>query len=398
MEKIQLNIVFLVLLSFSTISAQWTQKTSGVNDNLTAVHFPTSNIGYVVGSGTILKSIDAGETWNTIYSNPSIYLKSIYFINESIGFAVGSSILKTTDGGSSWNEINSTSNNIRKIIFITNQIGFLISTSGIYKTIDGGNNWNLKSPLNCSSICFPSENVGYAYGINSFIKTNDGGETWLLLNSNPNPNNASNASGMYFTTENKGFFGGFYYSVFTKTIDGGSNWNCITTDCFTNSGNGIQSIYFPSINIGYAVGKGPNNVLIQKTIDGGDSWITQNVNVSWLSDVYFTNDSVGYVVGSEGKIFKTENGGNLSIQSQTFKPLKIYPNPTINRLNIEVDENFIFPLNFQLNTILDENLTNIELNSISSSIDLSKFSKGIYVYKILNSEKETLKIGKIIKN
>ena len=46
MKIIQLNIVFLVLLSFSTISAQWTQKTSGLNDNLTAVHFPISNIGY----------------------------------------------------------------------------------------------------------------------------------------------------------------------------------------------------------------------------------------------------------------------------------------------------------------------------------------------------------------
>ena len=398
MKKLKLYFIGgLVLLVSSTVMAQWVQKNSGTNDFLTGIHFPSSNLGFVVGiGGTILKTTDTGETWNTIYSNTNMSLKSVYFLNESVGFAVGNNLLKTTDGGNSWEIIQPFITDINKITFTTSQIGFLITSTGLYKTIDGGDNWTLKSSMPCISMSFPSPNVGYVHGdSNSIFKTIDGGETWTLSTPNANPNSVSIVSTMFFTAEDKGFFGGYYYAAFTKTTDGGNSWNCIHTDCQADLGVGITGIYFPSSTVGYAVSQSQNNIL--KTIDGGETWTGQNQEASVLNNVYFTNDNVGFVIGGVGEIFKTETGGNLGTVVTSANAIAIYPNPTADCLRIEVDSNLMFPLHFQLNNLLGGNLMDHHLWSNSNTIELSNFSKGVYVYQLLNANNEIIRIGKIIK-
>ncbi len=397
MKRLKLYFVSLVILVSSTVMAQWVQKTSGTTDFLTGIHFPSSNVGFVVGiGGTILKTSDTGETWNTVYSNTNISLKSVYFLNDSVGFAVGNNMLKTTDGGNSWEIIQPFITDINKISFITNQIGFLITSTSLYKTIDGGENWTLKSSMPCVSMSFPSPNVGYVHGnSNSIFKTIDGGETWTLSTPSANPNNISLVSTMFFTGEDKGFFGGYYYAAFTKTTDGGNSWNCVDADCQSDLGVGIKGIYFSSNTVGYAVSQSQNNIL--KTIDGGATWTGQNLEASVLNDVYFTNDNVGFVVGGVGEIFKTVNGGNLGVASATAQAIAIYPNPTADHLRIDVDSNLMFPLHFKLDNLLGANLIDRRLLSNSSTIELSNFSKGVYVYQLLNANNEIVKIGKIIK-
>jgi len=397
MKRIELLFVSLVFLTSVTTKAQWVQKTSGTTDFLTGIHFPSPNVGFVVGiGGTILKTTDIGETWNTVYSNTNASFKSVYFINESIGFAVGNNMLKTIDGGNSWLLFQPFITDIQDITFTTSQRGFLITSTGLYKTIDGGETWTSTFSAPCMSISFPSQNVGYLHGdSNSIFKTIDGGETWTLSTPNANPGNISIVSTMFFTAEDIGFFGGYYYGAFTKTLDGGAAWNCINTDCQSDIGVGIRSIYFSSATIGYAVCQSQNNTL--KTVDGGETWTSQNIAEATLNDVFFIDENVGFIVGSSGEIFKTENGGNLSLQTSTQSPIKIYPNPTATNLNIEVESNFMFPLHFELNTILGQNLIDDSLFSTSNAIDLSNFSKGVYVYKLLNSNNDIVKIGKIIK-
>ncbi|OYU81068.1 MAG: hypothetical protein CFE23_06120 [Flavobacterium sp. BFFFF1] len=397
MKRLKLFFVSLIFLTSATIMAQWVQKPSGTNDILTGVHFPSANVGFVVGiGGTILKTTDIGETWNTVYSNANISLKSVYFINESVGFAVGNNILKTIDGGNSWEIINSTITDINKITFTTDQIGFLSSSTGLYKTTDGGNNWALKSSMPCMSMSFPSQNVGYIHAnSNSIFKTIDGGETWTLSNPNANPNSISIVSTLFFTTEDKGFFGGYYYAAFTKTTDGGTSWNCINTDCQADLGVGVKSIYFSSNTVGYAVSQSQNNIL--KTMDGGETWTSQNLGTAMFYDIYFTSDNVGFVVGGIGEIFKTTNGGSLGIAATAPDTIAVYPNPTADRLKIEVDSNLMFPIHFKLNNTLGENLIDHRLLSNSNTIELSDLSKGVYLYQLLNANNEIVKIGKIIK-
>jgi photosystem II stability/assembly factor-like uncharacterized protein len=79
--------------------------TTFFSNPLWGIDFPISNAGqggYAVGdSGVILKTYNAGTSWQTQQSGTSLKLNKVYFIDLDFGFAVGDSgiILRTTTGG-----------------------------------------------------------------------------------------------------------------------------------------------------------------------------------------------------------------------------------------------------------------------------------------------------------
>src|SRR5262245_17533088 len=88
-----------------SVHAQWSSVSSGTTTNLWGISLLDSGIGYAVGDGgTILKSIDAGETWDALTSGTTKALYDIHFFSETEGLVVGDggTILRTTDGGASW--------------------------------------------------------------------------------------------------------------------------------------------------------------------------------------------------------------------------------------------------------------------------------------------------------
>ena len=110
----------------------WRQaKKVPTNVTLTAVHFPSPNLGFAVGyDSTILKTENGGETWTRLYRDPEMEtaiarrldfsneigvcgdepdgclfpLFGVHFFNEKHGIAVGafSTILETRDSGATW--------------------------------------------------------------------------------------------------------------------------------------------------------------------------------------------------------------------------------------------------------------------------------------------------------
>jgi len=75
----------------------------------------------------------------------------------------------------------------------------------------------------------------------------------------------------------------------------------------TGTSEVLNSIHFPSLSVGYVVGK---NGTVLKTTDGGVNW---NVIPSGISDhlesVYFINTDLGFAGGWYGALHKTTNGG-----------------------------------------------------------------------------------------
>ena len=69
----------------------------------------------------------------------------------------------------------------------------------------------------------------------------------------------------------------------------------------------LFSLYFINDQIGWVIGK---NGTILKTTDGGSNW--SKVNLGYNNDlhaVYFVNENTGWIVGNDGLIFKTSDGG-----------------------------------------------------------------------------------------
>lgn len=144
----------------------WTYFDSKVYDAY-GVYFINKDTGYVCGNfyAEISKTVDGGLTWNLCYDESYQYsdtgFTSIFFIDDSIGFAIGGSaggplyptgpkLCKTFDGGNTWLfdttiynvlvSLNFQGIPLTSLFFINQNVGFI--TSGykgiILKTTTGG--------------------------------------------------------------------------------------------------------------------------------------------------------------------------------------------------------------------------------------------------------------------
>ena len=157
----------------------------GQNWNIASFNFPsavltgicfvpnTSNVFAVGlnvnGNQSLFKSSDNGATWTNISNNISLQFdpQNIIFTSATSGILIGSSggIMKTVDGGNSWQTVSSgVSSYMSNIQFIDQNKGYIAGSLILLKTIDGGNNWiqlNVPSNAYTKSISFISENEGW---------------------------------------------------------------------------------------------------------------------------------------------------------------------------------------------------------------------------------------------
>jgi photosystem II stability/assembly factor-like uncharacterized protein len=164
----------------------WTTTSGIVNKALRAISFGSRNKGAIVGAGLKgLYTTDGGTTWqsSTFVGVPSslssVDLRDLAFINETTAVAVGYKIiLKTTDAGKTWNYIDSTTNWLYSVSFNKNGIGYASGTGFILKSTDGGQTWtNLYDPNVIQSstlyaVAIDTLNYAWTGGAYSFVYTN----------------------------------------------------------------------------------------------------------------------------------------------------------------------------------------------------------------------------------
>ncbi|MCX6305377.1 MAG: YCF48-related protein [Bacteroidetes bacterium] len=141
-------------------------------------------VGY---DGIFLRSTDYGQSWINVPGVPNLGYRSVCFSDANNGFAAGNStLLKTTDAGATWNVINEGSY-IFAIDFPTPDKGFAVGSNGlILQTTDGGDTWeqhNFPTTDDLYAVRFYDADTGYAVGGTEMItglvlKTTDGGATW----------------------------------------------------------------------------------------------------------------------------------------------------------------------------------------------------------------------------
>lgn len=112
--------IFFLVLNAPTNAQSWKVQTSGIDTNLravTAAYTPAEKgapmaVVWASGSnGVILKSLDAGETWQRLHvkDGDALDFRGLVAFSEktaylmSIGDGDKSRIYKTTDGGETWN-------------------------------------------------------------------------------------------------------------------------------------------------------------------------------------------------------------------------------------------------------------------------------------------------------
>lgn len=261
--------------------------------HLESIHFTSPSIGYTSGTymyknqagilpnGAIYKSLDSGRTWTDI--SPRIgepySIWGCYFYDDNNGVAVASSgftgcdyqlFLKTTDGGKNWTRKRYEVRGGTKLsdVRIDGATGYgqAISSGYVWVTKDFGSNWDVE--FETGAIDWAEE---LSYQDSSFIiPITQGcqGET-------------DGYGGMLFTTD-KGKTIQRKYLENRRTMYGSflinktSGWVC-----------GLdKSMFF--------------------TCDAGNNWENLNCGIDGdLDDIYFIDDTTGWVVGSD--VFRTRN-------------------------------------------------------------------------------------------
>jgi photosystem II stability/assembly factor-like uncharacterized protein len=392
-----------------TINAgsSWDSLTSGLMpDYFCSVNFPTVNTGYVLNSrGPIMKTSNGGVNWSYSYYNYGcIEGKSIFFTSSSVGYVVGIEgvLAKTTDGADTWTMIQiGTNMDLNSVFFLNMNTGYIVgglqsqpTQCGIVlKTLDGGTTW-AQTLLNyyLYSVYFPSSTIGYAAGMDSsnqsgiVAKTIDGGTTWQKLLVIP----CDLLVSIFFTDDNTGYVVGTN-GANLKTIDGGATWTSMN---IYNGWWNFNSVFFITPSKGYIVDEWGD---IFYTTDAGSTWTADSSGTgNGLYSVFFTDSTTGYAVGNNCTILKTGYGGVTSIKEKQPNAQKfiIYPNPSNNEITVETSST---PAISQLSIINlnGQQLITRQITELRTQIDISSLPSGVYFVRLTNDK--TVEVGKFIK-
>jgi len=326
----------------------WYAQVPGMDRTLMGISFSDTENGWAVGDyHSIIHTTNGGDTWYP-QDDGQYYIQDyndVYFINDEIGWVIGSLILHTTDGGTTWTEQYDPTTGLYRGFFIDSNNGWVVGGEVDYyngdfiriilHTSNGGDTWETQlyesdyyyniGPLN--DIYFIDINHGWAVGDKGAVfYTSDGGVNWIEKTSGT----YMELFGVTFTDLNNGWAVGEEGTVLTTT-NGGNNWN--TVDIGTT--DELNSIVFTDANNGWIAGGDyyPLHGTIFHTEDGGTTWNLQDTGTGdlefMLNDICFVDDTQGWAAGGtvyswEAVILHTENGGGPSVEPiLSFTPSSI---------------------------------------------------------------------------
>jgi photosystem II stability/assembly factor-like uncharacterized protein len=180
----------------SNISYDGDDRVRLVPDNLFAIDFVDSRFGWAAGYyGTILKTVDGGETWTHISLPNTDLIRRIQFLDKDRGWLVThrGRIMSSKNGGSTWENryIDDNQINLRNIKFFDADVGWAVGHEGtILRTSDGGETWIKQSLSNFGGRDLPRLNglvvlsqswamLAGEFGV--IAETIDAGNTWTII-------------------------------------------------------------------------------------------------------------------------------------------------------------------------------------------------------------------------
>jgi len=324
------------------LGENWSNTPDDIGNGWLFADFIDQNNGWLITrKGRIAKTNNGGVNWDVIFEDDD-FITQFDFVDNLNGYKSNSSgvLSQTTDGGVTWT-IKAESDKIigQMIIRSAQEFWFLYNLS-IHKTFDGGATW--------STINLPAEDTGY---FNGFVLQD--GRTWLagrarsiLYSPNGNDNWTHQINNfphklndIVFINESTAYAVG-NSSVMLKSTDGGVNWNLETTsfsdvDFYTmhspssekllvGTETGIYEYSGSSFNLLYDPGEKIDHIFSDQSgqryyaissdrfyfsADQGQSWLVRDEFDFSLSGYDTVNNDLIFLVGENGKMAKSSDGG-----------------------------------------------------------------------------------------
>ncbi len=302
--------------------------------------FDDSTVWATGNGGTILKSFDAGETWETLtipgHESSDFRDLKLFDKKKLAIMAIGSpaKIFRTNNGGMSWwmTYFNENPNIfLDGMAFFDDKVGVAFGDAmgdyiPILRTENGGNSWQMLSEKNLP-LALPSEGgfaasgtsirtigknkvvIGMGYPRGRVLYSEDQGKTWeFYLSQLGNKENSRGVYSMAFKkdpTKAKSYIGiavgGSWEEpdnkdlIISRSVNGGKDWNILSE----STPNGYRSAveFAPDKNLVLCTGTNGTDM----SFDNGLTW--KNFSKDGFNAICFSpSGKFGYLAGSNGKV------------------------------------------------------------------------------------------------
>jgi len=275
--------------------------------------------------GDLLRTEDAGDSWETIPAGIVGGFDQITFIDERIGWAttIDGRVVRTTDAGRTWVSISALGDTtwgpgLGQIGFVDEKHGWIVHPLFFWRTEDGGTTWEQSpspyGPKGSVAYClFINPKVGWLSGSGgSIYSTQDGGKTWQEQTVVQQDRGLSEVT---FVNSLVGWVAASPNDGIYHTEDWGKTWLVLRDPGKIFY---LHSVQFTSRTDGWAAGNEgevskPSNrkPIVLHTTDGGENW--ERVKVAqdepFIHYVHFTDKATGWLL-SRDNIYRTDDSGN----------------------------------------------------------------------------------------
>jgi photosystem II stability/assembly factor-like uncharacterized protein len=300
-----------LIVATADAGGSWTLQESGTFLPMYGIDFIHAQVGFAVGgdsvgansfANVVVKSTDGGQTWEgkSLPSLPGI-LKAVHFVDEQNGWAVGEggAIIATHDGGESWSPQQSgVASELTSIDFVDATHGWAAGPGKVLlKTDDGGTRWitqfTFSSPIR--QIDFIDRNRGWAVGdAGTLLETTDGGAHWTSISAT-----TANLTGIQITTASNGWAGGDRGTLLRFD---GTGWAVVPSGTTIS----LKGVAAPDENAAWGVG---DYGMVTFASSQGAPHVQNPTNTSEVYGPFFIDSRNGWTVGSNARIFRTQDGG-----------------------------------------------------------------------------------------
>ena len=322
------------LLRTTDAGESWQTVDIDSYENLLRISFADADRGIVVGTWIVLHTDDGGETWEKLPSPAGTYMTDVAYSKSGTVLGVDRNrtlLHRSTDHGATWDTISLESRvTLLRVAFVDDTVAVVgasraDSTSSIYQSMDGGASWAHVAILTEPDIrdfSFNGTDAGVLVAGSRVYATSDRGAGWsaispILTGRALESVTLAGASGVIAIPADSRI--GFV------STDRGATWDSLAFDHPLEHFSPDAVAMADSLR-GVIVGSFGGGMLL--TIDGGRSWspIPQE-QLPVLHNVLFDTPGQGVIIGEKGTILRTEDGG------RTWSPVSSGTDQNLNTID-----------------------------------------------------------------
>jgi photosystem II stability/assembly factor-like uncharacterized protein len=434
MKTNKITLLFLLIFLISPYLYSQNEKWSRVlfNDTLEFVGIDNPDSNYCMAVANlrspakgILKSTDAGDTWNYVYYE-NLDFNKWYTYKDPFDIAYpttdfcvvscdSNTLFRTRDGGKTWQEIRTYDlpfayRGFFQINMLDSLNGLAVNHFGLALTHNGFDSMEIIPNPNgyliyCAylaapnSICVVSYNKKDNPDFNKFYRSDNGGKTW---NEYPFPD-FTYPNRMKFVDSLTGYLAGgkdsslgnTEYDLVYKTTDGGKTWFNVLDTFLSYNPFGLQKLDFYDKDNGIIVGQFGTIIW---THDGGKTWIfdtsSKEMTVEYaptLNVCYIRKDRA-IIVDFVGRIFISSDDTTDVEENPILNNEEIYisPNPASEFIKLRLPLSSTHNTNAKIYNSFGQEIEAIKqkrINEIEFGLDVSPLPNGVYFALITSQGK-----------